>query len=178
MKKQGQKANIQETATEIQSRDKNMEKWLYELEIVDSSFRSSLKLRGYLENPRIPIAEKEKILKDLFKDYISPQAYDFVFLLLRCNALSNLSEILRSYKRTKVETGVLEIEVKTAVPLTPEEKESLFNSFSEKFKKPVSIKNIIDPEIIGGLVIKSGDIMIDASLKSRIQDLLKNLKQG
>ncbi len=156
----------------------DMEKILSELELVDSSFRSSLKLRGYLENPRIPLVEKQKTLKDLFKDYIGHQTYDFVFLLLRCNALSSLSEILRNYRRTRVETGVLEIEVKTAVPLTSEEKDILYKNFSEKLKKPVSIKNIIDPDIIGGMVIKSGDIMIDASLKSRIAELLKNLKQG
>jgi len=172
-KKEGYKEELS-----IQTSDKDMEKIISELEVVDSSFRSSLKLRGYLENPRIPFAEKQKTLRGLFKDYIGPQTYEFIFLLLRCNALSSLSEILRNYKRTRVETGVLEIEVKTAVPLTNEEKDSLYKSFSEKLKKPVSIKNIIDPEIIGGVVIKSGDIMIDASLKSRISELLKNLKQG
>lgn len=176
MKRPRQEDNPAKNMIEIQSTD--MEKILSELEVVDSSFRSSLKLRGYLENPRIPFVEKQKTLKDLFKDYISPKTYEFVFLLLRCNALSSLSEILRNYKRTRVETGVLEIEVRTTVPLTNEEKESLYKSFAEKMKKPVSIKNVIDPEIIGGVVVKSGDIMIDASLKSRISELLKNLKQG
>ncbi len=158
--------------------DKDIEKILSELELVDSSFRSSPKLRGYLENPRISFTDKQKTLRNLFKDYIGVQTYDFVFLLLRCNALSSLSEILRNYKRTRVETGILEIEVKTAVPLTNEEKEILYKKFSEKLKKPVSIKNIIDSEIIGGVVVKSGDIMIDASLKSRITELLKTIKQG
>lgn len=162
----------------IKSPERSLEEMLTELELVDSSFRSSLKLRGYLENPRIPFEEKEKTLKELFKDYISSKTYDFVFLLLRCNALSNLSEILRSYQRTKLETGIMEIEVRTAVPLTNGEKESLKQSFTQRLNKPVNIKNIIDPEIIGGMVIKSGDIMIDASLKSRVQDILKNLKQG
>ncbi|MGB9721109.1 MAG: ATP synthase F1 subunit delta [bacterium] len=162
----------------IQSYATDLEKILTELQLVDSSFRSSLKLRGYLENPRIPFAEKQKTLRGLFKDYISDKAYDFVFLLLRSNALSSLSEILRNYQRTRVETGILEIEVKTAVPLTNEEKENLNQSFARKLHKPVSIKNIIDPEIIGGMVIKSGDLMIDASLKSKISELLKNIKQG
>jgi len=156
----------------------NLKKMIEELQLVNSSFRSSLKLRGYLENPRIPFTEKEKALKDLFKDYISAQTYDLVFLLLRCNALSSLSEILRSYERTRIETGVMEIEVKTAVPLTNSEKENLAQTFTKRLNKPVNIKNIIDPEVIGGMVIKSGDLMIDASLKSRIQELLKNLKQG
>lgn len=162
----------------LKEQDTGLEKILAELELVDSSFRSSLKLRGYLENPRIPFAEKQKTLKELFKDYISLRAYEFVFLLLRSNALSSLTDILRNYQRARVETGVLEIEVKTSVPLTNEEKENLSQNFMQKLQKPVSIKNIIDPEIIGGIVIKTGDLMIDASLKTRIQGLLKNLKQG
>ncbi|MEO0166472.1 MAG: ATP synthase F1 subunit delta [candidate division WOR-3 bacterium] len=169
---------VDKTMDQAKNQDEIMEKMLGELELVDSSFRSSLKLRGYLENPRIPLLEKQQTLKGLFKDYISPQTYDFIFVLLRCNALSSLSGILRSYQRTRAESGILEIEVRTAIPLTSEEKELLTKNFTQKLKKPVHIKNIIDPEVIGGMVIKSGDIMIDASLKSRIEDLLKNIRQG
>lgn len=163
---------------EFIGQDMEVEKILAELELVNSSFRSSLKLRGYLENPRIPFREKQKTVRNLFKDYISARTYDFVFLLLRTNALSSLSDILRSYQLTRVETGILEIEVKTSIPLTNEEKERLSQTFARKLQKPVSIKNIIDPEIIGGMVIKTGDLMIDASLKTRVQGLLKKLKQG
>ncbi len=170
MKKQLRQNNI--------SQEIDLEKIIDELDLVDSSFRSSLKLCGYLENPRIPFSEKQKALKDLFKDYISPRTYEFLYLLLKSNALSSLSDILKSYKRTRVDTGILEIEVKTIVPLTNEEKKALAEKFSSKLQKPVHIKNIIDPEIIGGMVIKTGDLMIDASLRARIQNLLKNLKQG
>ncbi len=149
-----------------------------ELELINSSLRSSLKIRGYLENPRIPLAEKQKVLTDLFKDYVSQKTYEFIFLLLRTNALPSLNDILKSYRRTKTDTGILEIEVKTTVPLTSEEKGELASNFEKKLKKPVTIKNIIDPNIIGGMVIKTGDLLIDASIRAKIQGLLKNLKQG
>lgn len=174
---QPQKRTVHEQK-ELSGQDMELNNILTELELVNSSFRSSLKLRGYLENPRISFTEKKKTLQELFKDYISPRAYDFVFLLLRTNALSSLSDILRNYQLTRVDTGILEIEVKTSVPLTNEEKELLIKTFSRKLKKPVHIKNIIDPEIIGGMVIKTGDLMIDASLRAKIQGLLKKLKQG
>ncbi len=170
MKKQPHQDNIPQ--------DIELEKIIDELDLVDSSFRSSLKLRGYLENPRIPFSEKQRTLKNIFKDYISPRTYEFLYLLLKTNALSSLSEILKSYKRTKADTGVLEIDLKTIVPLAEKEKEILAQKFSSRLNKPVHIKNIIDPEIIGGMVIKTGDLMIDASLRAKIQNLLKNLKQG
>ncbi|MGQ9701920.1 MAG: ATP synthase F1 subunit delta [bacterium] len=172
------KKQLADNQKEFIGQDMEVEKILAELELVNYSFRSSLKLRGYLENPRIPFREKQKTIHDLFKDYISARTYDFVFLLLRTNALSSLSDILKRYKLTRADTGILEIEVKTSLPLTNEEKERLSQIFTRKLQKPVSIKNIIDPEIIGGMVVKTGDLMIDASLKTRIQGLLKNLKQG
>ena len=81
--------------------EQNLEPIFADLELVESSLRSSLKLRGYLENPRIVFADKVKTLKRVFKDYISAQAYDFILLLLRSNALTTLTEILRNYKRTR-----------------------------------------------------------------------------
>ncbi len=149
-----------------------------ELELINSSLRSSSKIRGYLENPRIPFAEKQKVLKELFKDYVSQKTYEFIFLLLQTNALPSLNDILKSYRRTRTDTGILEIEVKTTVPLTSEEKEELASSFGKRLKKPVAIKNVIDPDIIGGMVIKTGDLLIDASIRAKIQGLLRNLKQG
>ncbi|MEO0225384.1 MAG: ATP synthase F1 subunit delta [candidate division WOR-3 bacterium] len=144
-----------------------------DLELVESSLRSSLKLRGYLENPRIPFAEKIKTLKGLFKDYISPTAYEFLFLLLRSNTINTLTEILRNYRRTREERGILELEVKTAEPLSPEEKISLAERFSARIGRPLTVKNIVDPEIIGGMVVKMGDILIDASISSKLKRLAR-----
>jgi len=157
---------------------KDLKSIFEELELVESSIHSSLTLRGYLENPRISFDEKVKTLKNIFKDYISEQAYDFVLLFLRSNSINNLTEVLRNYKRTRDEKGVLELEVKTAIPLSPEEKEALMQRFSTKLGRPLTIRNIIDVNIIGGMVIRAGDIMIDASISSKMDKLIKRLRQG
>ena len=158
--------------------NQDLEKIFEDLEMVESSFRSSLKLRGYLENPRIVFDQKTTAIKNIFKDYISNEAYDFIFLLLRSNALGNLTDILRNYRRTRVETGVLELEVKTAIPLSPEDKILLTQRFSKKLGRPLTVRNVVDTNIIGGMVIKVGDIMIDASINSKMNTLLQQMRQG
>ena len=158
--------------------NQDMEKIFEDLELVESSFRSSSKLRGYLENPRIAFDQKTKAIKNIFKDYISNEAYDFIFLLLRSNALGKLTDILRNYRRAGVETGVLELEVKTAIPLSPEDKIILTQRFSKKLGRPLMIRNVVDTNIIGGMVIKVGDIMIDASINSKMNTLLQQMRQG
>lgn len=157
--------------------DKDPEDFFNDLEMVESSLRSSLKIRGYFENPRINFTDKINLLKKLFKDYIGQQAYDFIYVMVRSNSLNSLTEMLRNYKRTREDIGLLEFEVRTAVPLSPEEKANLAERFSAKLKRPLTIRNIIDPEIIAGMVIKAGDIMIDASVSAKMKKLAKQLRQ-
>ncbi len=164
--------------SEDSSLTQSLEPIFADLEVVESTLHLSLPLRGYFENARISFSEKVKTLKKIFKDYLSSQAYDFIYLLLRSNAISSLTNILRNYKRTREQTGILEFEVKTAVPLSAEEKELLVQRFMIKLGRPLTIRNIVDPNIIGGMVVKAGDIMIDASVSSKMNTLIKQLRQG
>jgi F-type H+-transporting ATPase subunit delta len=147
-----------------------------DLEVVESSLHSSLKLRGYFENPRISFAEKTSTLRKIFKDYISPEAYDFVLLLIHSNAIHLLTDILRRYRLHQTDTGLMELEVRTAIPMAPEEKEALAERFAKKFNRNVTIRNVIDESIVAGIIIKTGDMMIDASLQTKMRNLVNKLR--
>jgi F-type H+-transporting ATPase subunit delta len=148
-----------------------------DLELVESSLRFSIKLRGYLENPTVSFDDKVKTLRGLFKEYINNETYDLIFLLLRSNAISSLADILRNYKRTREDGGVMELEVGTPMPLSPEQRNSLARRFSERLGKPLTVKNIVDDGIIGGMIVKVGDIMIDASVRGALKSLMQKLRQ-
>lgn len=149
-----------------------------DLELVESSLHSSLKLRGYFENPRVPFEDKTRTLKRIFKDYISAAAYDFLHILVRSNALHLLTDMLRGYRLKQEETGILDLEVRTAVLLSPGEKDDLARRLSEKFKRPLLVRNVVDESIIAGLVVKTGDLMIDASLRTKMNAMIKQLRKG
>jgi len=148
-----------------------------DLEVVESSLHSSLKLRGYFENPRIGFAEKTSTLRKIFKDYISSEAYDFVLLLIHSNAVYLLTDILRRYRLHKTDTGVMELEVRTAIPLSPGDKDALAERFAKKLGRHVTIRNVIDESIVAGLVVKTGDLMIDASLLTKMRNLVNKLRK-
>jgi F-type H+-transporting ATPase subunit delta len=148
-----------------------------DLEVVESSLHSSLKLRGYFENPRLGFAEKAATLRKIFKDYISPEAYDFVLLLIHSNAVSLLTDILRRYRLRKEDTGVLELEVRTAIPLTLKDKDTLAERFAKKLGRHITIRNVIDESIVAGLIVKTGDLMIDASLQTKMRTLVNKLRK-
>jgi F-type H+-transporting ATPase subunit delta len=149
-----------------------------DLALVESSLRSSLKVYGYLENSRVDFKEKTKTLKAVFKNYISPKAYEFIFFLLRSNTINLLTEILRNYQRTRKDTGIVEFEIKTAIPLTQEERNPRPERCTATRNRHLTVRNIVDPDIIGGMVVKAGDIMIDASVDAKLKVLNKKLRQS
>ena len=148
-----------------------------DLEVVESSLHSSLKLRGYFENPRVRFTEKAATLRKIFKDYISAEAYDFVLLLIHSNAVYLLTDILRRYRLRKEDTGVMELEVRTAIPLTPGDRDDLAARFAKKLNRHVTIRNVIDESIVAGMVVKTGDLMIDASLQTKMRNLVNKLRK-
>jgi F-type H+-transporting ATPase subunit delta len=147
-----------------------------DLEVVESSLHSSLKLRGYFENPNLGFEDKAATLRKIFKDYISPEAYDFVLLLIHSNAVYLLTDIIRRYRLHRTDTGVMELEIRTAIPLAPEEKEKLAERFAKKLGRHVTIRNVIDGSIVAGMIVKTGDMMIDASLQTKMRNLVNKLR--
>jgi F-type H+-transporting ATPase subunit delta len=157
--------------------EKDLSSIFHDLEVVESSLHSSLKMRGYFENPRVGFADKEATLRKIFKDYISPEAYDFVLLLIHSNAVYLLTDILRRYRLHKTDTGVLELEVRTVIPIALEDKDALAERFAKKLGRHVTIRNVIDESIVAGMVVKTGDMMIDASLQTKMRNLVNKLRK-
>ena len=77
------------------------------------------------------------------------------------------------YKEKK---NILEAEAVTAVELTEEQTENLKKVLGEKYGKTVMLKTRVDPEILGGMVLYIGNTMLDASIKTKFEDLKKQLK--
>jgi F-type H+-transporting ATPase subunit delta len=71
--------------------------------------------------------------------------------------------------------GVEVAEVTTAIPLDDEDKLKLGKRLSEILGKPVTLKILVAPELLGGIVIRVGDKLIDGSVRHRLQTLSKEL---
>lgn len=131
-------------------------------------------LKNILNHPTIHPNRKIEMIRKLLGKQSSQLVVDFICLLIRRERIGLFGdialEIERLYRRRN---GIRGIVVKSSVPLNDSERVKLRAVLGQKFGR-VEIREKVDPEIIGGLVIQFGDQVIDDSIKAKLK-LLKEL---
>ncbi|MFH1277099.1 MAG: ATP synthase F1 subunit delta [Candidatus Eisenbacteria bacterium] len=133
-------------------------------------------LRPVLESPKIDGARKAAMVRDVFGDRFSRDLLNLVLLLIEKNRPSLLTAILESFEdRCDEESGRLQARVTTAVPLENAEAELLSRGLSDKTRMEIVLDRRVDPEVLGGAVLRFGDFIVDGSLKRRLERLRDDL---
>lgn len=110
---------------------------------------------------------------------LSDKAGRFLSLLLEHKRLDILSEIVDALEETWNETaGVESFTVTSAFPLSEAQKKKLAAKLEGREKKPVRLAFALDPEVIGGISLKRGHIVYDASVAGNILKLKQLIQQG
>lgn len=134
--------------------------------------KESRELRAVLGSPVIKGDLKEKVLNALFGAGQSKLGGAFMKILADKGRVNYLPDIaVRYVELVKARNGVLSAEVRTAAPLTEEMRNRIVEVISKMRPGVPEIKEIIDPEVIGGFVLKVEDNMIDASVSSQLRKL-------
>jgi len=134
-----------------------------------------------LENPEVSLDEKMKVLTGRLGD-INPMALKLVSLLVTKGRLGMINDIADEYQRSLdnyhgVE-GAEVAEVTTAIPLDNEDRLRLAQRITDLMGKQVVLKPKVDASVIGGIIIRVGDKLIDGSIRSRLVALKKELGGG
>ena len=128
-----------------------------------------------LENPILPVAEKKAVLKELFPQ-ASPETLKLFSLLAVKNRLSILVATGEQYVQLYAQTqGEVTAIVTTAVGLTPSLKQLVLEKAKGLTKENVQLENKINPEIIGGFILKIGDLQYDASVSHQLKSIKETL---
>jgi len=100
----------------------------------------------------------------------------FLALLIKNNAVRQMGEIVASIeKENKKEKGVEDVDVVTAFPLTEDIRGKIMQKMESLIGRKIILNEILDKSIIGGVIIKFNDNLFDASIKSKIRRLGKEL---
>ncbi|MDP2727761.1 MAG: F0F1 ATP synthase subunit delta [Dehalococcoidia bacterium] len=132
-------------------------------------------LAQVLDNPKIPFSTK----RDLVRRFLGERSsyfLNFVDLIVSKERVSVVDQIRASYQRmVNADRGIEVAQVTTAVSLEEEEKERLAQRLSEITGKKVILELKVDPAILGGLVARIGDRVIDGSVTSKLKALRAEL---
>lgn len=158
-------------------KDGELNKWLSQLRVI-SDVTEDNSIKKLLMDSTITYADKTKMLSSRLGE-IDPLALKMIFMLAAKGKLETIEEITDEYQRLLdsyhgVEGAEL-IEVITAIPLDEKDKLGLSKRLTDIVEKPIILKAMVDPEIIGGIIIKVGDKIIDGSMRTKLAELKKEL---
>lgn len=129
-------------------------------------------LKQALSDQGIDKAQREKVLDELLADKVSPHTLGLLSFIVAQGRARQLPQILEQLSQLAADARQSVIaEVRTAVPLDDAQQAELAKSLSHATNKKVTIKVIVDPSILGGVVAKVGDTVIDGSIKRRLDQL-------
>jgi F-type H+-transporting ATPase subunit delta len=136
-------------------------------------------LAAILDHPLIPAADKKQRLGLAVRDVIAPVLFDFFCLLIDRRRVRYLPAIREELDRLiDQRRGVIRAEVTSAVPLAPAEVAALEAQLSRLFQARPITTATVDPELIGGMVVRVGDTEMDGSLRRTLERLRQNLHRA
>ncbi|HEX3358521.1 MAG TPA: ATP synthase F1 subunit delta [Tepidisphaeraceae bacterium] len=131
---------------------------------------------AYLADPSIGDTERSATLKRIFEGKIAPLLEHFMEVLAAKGKLGHLREIADAFDDLLDEQlGKIEVDVTVAQKLTPEQLEEVRQKVSAALKKDAIVHQYVDESIIGGLVLRVQDQLIDASVKTQIANLREQM---
>ncbi len=129
-----------------------------------------------LDAPESGKSQKGELIIQVLGDKLNEQQQNLVKLMAENGRLKLMPDVLEQFEvaRAKAENKV-EAEVISAFELSAKQTSELVNTLKNKLGCEVTLTTTIDKSLIGGVVIKAGDIIIDASMKSQLNSLALSL---
>ncbi|AJE23452.1 F0F1 ATP synthase subunit delta [Azotobacter chroococcum] len=130
-----------------------------------------------LRNPRLTRESKVEAVLRLFAADVDEAFRNFITNMGehdRLFVLSTVRELFEAYKAEADKT--LDVELETAYELSAEQLETLAAALSKRLDRSVNPRQVVNPALIGGLVIRAGDVVVDGSVRGKLSQLAESLK--
>ncbi|HIA98401.1 MAG TPA: ATP synthase F1 subunit delta [Gemmatimonadetes bacterium] len=168
--------NYAETLFELASRNESIQEYGDALGMVAGLLEDDSRFRTFVETPRIDDETKKDVIRKVFRDKAPKQVINFVLITIDKRRQTLLREISAEYLLLLDDhLGREHVEVTVARPLD----DTTENVVSERLSKMLGKQAIphirVKPEILGGLVVRTGDMIYDGSVRRRLEDLRRRL---
>jgi F-type H+-transporting ATPase subunit delta len=167
-----------EAAFELAVRDDKVDVWQRDLALAAAMARDARVVR-VIDSPAVPFDERRKVVEQLLVKRVSPQALNLALLLAKRGRFGVLPSVSSEYDAKVRQTrGIVAATVTTPEPLSATGLAAVRTRVEQLAGAKVELATAVDPGLIGGLTIKIGDRLIDASVRGRLERLRGRLVQG
>ena len=149
-----------------------------ELTELAGAMADGTELREAMLNPELPDAAKRAALLEIMEG-AHPVTTGFAQVLVERGRIAEIGDMAIAYgQRVDTAEGRVVVTAVTAVPLTPELRESIRAKVQAQTGRDAELEERVDPSIIGGLVLRVGDVVVDASLRTRLEEMRRSLESA
>ena len=140
------------------------------------TLESSDDLRIALTDPTLPVDRRFSVVDDLMEGKALAASVGLTVLVITAGHAADLPAIVDRFVELAAAEREREFaEVRTALPLDDEQQRRLAAALSRATGKEVDLKVVIDPSVLGGIVARVGDVVIDGSVRHRLEQLKEQL---
>ena len=153
-----------------------VDEWAGDLAAISEAVRED-DLRTFLQHAKVGLANKLQALDQAFSS-ADPMVRNLVSLLVSRGLTDQVGQVEEWYTRLlNQRRGREDVEVWSAVDLEDSERDRVKGFLEQLLKKEVDLHTQVDPEILGGLVIRVGDKLIDGSARTRLDRMGRQLQR-
>lgn len=143
-----------------------------ELLAVGRAFEKSAELRSALTDPALPLDKKQAVIEELLGGRASKLTVGLVQLIVGQGRASELPSIATAFVEKAVASRSRALaEIRSAVPLDEATTRRLTAALGKATGKEIEVKVIVDPSVVGGIVARVGDTVIDGSVAHRVDEI-------
>jgi len=131
---------------------------------------------GILDDPKLTTDQQLEVFTQICADRLDEGGKNFVALLAGNKRLSALSAISELYEKLKAEKEQsVDVKIISAFDVTSDQVTNLGNALKKRLDRQVNIESEVDRSLIGGLIIRAGDIVIDGSVRGKLAKLAETM---
>lgn len=149
-----------------------------DMSFLHDALEASDDLSSFLANPLLPDDAKKEVLRQVASEQVHPYTLNFLMVLVDRKRILLLSDVCNRYKELlrQLNQTVL-AEVVSAVPISDEQKDAVRQKVIDiTGARAAELETSVDPDLIGGVVIKVGSQVFDASLRGQLRRIGLSLK--
>ena len=146
--------------------------------VAEEALDASPRLEAMLSNPRVDPAAKSAIIDRVFAGRVHPITLKFLKVLAarrRLDAVRGVAKAARGMLDEAV--GRLSVLVTTAQPLDDGQAEQLRHRLQQAFSAEIRMRTRVDANILGGLIVRVGDTLYDASVEGRLRQMQRRTRE-
>ena len=167
-----------EAAFEVALRDDSVAAWRRELDGA-AAVVGDERVARMLSNPARPVEERWAMAQKVFGPIVSQPVLNLIGLMLRRGRIEELPRIAAEFRRLdNIRQGITLATATSASALTSDEVEALTKRLEQLTGGRVELDVQVDPSLLGGLVVRLGDRLIDGSVRGRLERLRNQLVSG